>query len=117
MIELITCDNGGWKLLGIFFHCRSLVSRRRYRDISGLDAPLGGALGSRHPLDEFYRSLLLLGRRALEDIETAAAGRRAAPFLGGQDRDTEVELGALLHRRQITGGVPHHRGFAFEEIG
>src|ERR1035437_3203396 len=81
MFELVARDGGGREFLRVFLHGRRLVGRRRHRDITGLDAPFRGALGSGHPLDEFYRRLLLLGRRALDNVKAAAAGRRAAPLL------------------------------------
>src|SRR3546814_18983799 len=72
--------------------------------IAGGDRPFGGALGLGHPLGELEGGGLLFGRAALEDVEIAAAGRRAAPLAGRQHGGAELELGILAEVGQVAGG-------------
>ncbi len=69
-----------------------------------------------HPLDEGERRLALFRRGLLEDVEVAAAGRRAAALLRRQHGDAEVEGGVVLDDRQVAGGMPHDGGLALEEV-
>src|SRR5688500_14204730 len=106
-LELVARHRGGRELRDVALQLRRLVGGRAYRDVAGGDRPVGGALGGGDPLDELERGLALLRRGLLEDIPVAAAGGRAGLLGGGQHGDAEREFGAVLHRGEVAGGVPH----------
>src|SRR5205085_1898029 len=62
------------------------------------------------------RFLHRLRRRFLEHEEVAAARGRAATLRGRQHRHAEVELGVVLHVREVAGRGPHDRRLLLEEV-
>ena len=114
--KLVARHRGGGEACGIVDHGLGLVGLRAHRDIAGVDAPLGRALGLGDPFGEAEGGLLLGGRGLLGDVEIAAAGGAAAPLARRQHGDAKGEFGVVADIGQIARGGPHHRGLALEEI-
>ncbi len=116
VLQLITRYRRIGKARNVVLERLGLVRRRADAHVARAYAPFRSARRLGHALNKGQRRLLFFGLRLLEDVEIATARGRAAALLGGQHGHAEIELGVLLHRRQITCAVPHDRGLLLEEI-
>ncbi len=116
ILQLVARHRRRRETLDVLLHHRRFPGVATHRHIAGVDAPLRRALGRGHPLGELDGGLLLRARCLLEDVEVAAAGRRAAPLVGRQHGDAEREFGVGAHVGEVAGRRPHHRALALEEV-
>ncbi len=101
----------------VILHGLGVVRRLRRGEVARADAPFRRLLRRGEVADQLHGCNPLFGCGLLEDVEVTAAGRRAAPLRGRQHAHAEIELGGVLDRSQVAGGMPHDRGLAVEEVG